>query len=46
MASEADLDQLKQDVNFYRQESAIYEERNSKLTGKISKMKKRNSILT
>ena len=29
--SESDLDQLKQDVNFYRQESAIHETKNSKL---------------
>ena len=30
-ASDTELDQLKQDVNFYRQESAIYEGKNSKL---------------
>lgn len=43
--SESELDQLKQDVNFYRQESAIYENKNSKLTSKLSKLKKRNSSL-
>ena len=41
--SDDELDQLKQDVNFYRQESTIYEDKNSKLQSKLSKLKKMNS---
>jgi len=32
-------------VNFYRQESAIYEGKSGKMTGKLSKLKKKNSFL-
>lgn len=38
--SDADMEQLKQDVNFYRQESTIYEDKNNKLSNKLSKLKK------
>jgi hypothetical protein len=34
---------LQQDVNFYRQESAIYEQKNVKLTKKLAKLKQKKS---
>ena len=39
----SEVDSLKSDVNFYRQESAIYEQRNSKLSNKVDKIKKKKS---
>ena len=38
-----EVDSLKSDVNFYRQESAIYEQRNAKLSNKVEKLKKKKS---
>ena len=43
--SQSQLDQLNQDVNFYRQESAIYEGKNTKMQNKLQKLKTKNSLL-
>lgn len=41
----AELDQLNQEINYYRQESAIFESKNEKMTVKLQKMKKKNFAL-
>lgn len=43
--SSREVEQLKLDVNFYRQESAIYETKNEKAGAKLEKLKKKNSRL-
>ena len=43
--SSTEVEALKADVNFYRQESAIYEQRQSKLLQQVLKLKKKKAEL-
>ena len=36
---------MNQEINYYRQESAIFESKNEKMTVKLQKMKKKNFAL-
>lgn len=43
--SSTEVEALKADVNFYRQESAIYEQRQAKLLQQVLKLKKKKAEL-